>query len=738
MINKIALAIFSLIALSLYSYSQQDFNNFKTLKSAGDVPNDFLMKTSEKVEESLRTIETEMTAREEVKFVEGVNYNFDDLLHSGLVMYGDEITEYINDVADKVLKSEPKLRRELRFYTIKSNATNALSTSQGIILVTTGLISQLTNEAQLAYILAHEVAHFKERHVIETFEKQSARTRYNDRIQSMANYSKEKEFEADFIGTDIYSLAGYAREHITSVFDVLMYSYLPIDEIFFPKDYFNTDLCYIPEERFTDESYPIQVVEDYDDTYSSHPNIRKRKEKALEAAKDIIKWGDATYYLGEDRFKYVRQLARFESLRTDLLNAQYGNALYTIFVLEKEFPESVYLHRMKAQAWLGLMAYKAARDVSETIKSKKYWEGESARLYDFLKKLDAEELEAIAMRIIEDCRKQFPEDKELNAIWKKAVYYLDAVDDFSLSNYSKISFYDAVLKAEDSGNEEQTEEVVENEEKKEQSKYDRIRAKKDLTNPENLDTNKYYRYLLSDLMDNDEFLAQMRKCRDKRLDKKEKQAAYDELSKKEKKRYDKEHAYDQRADLSKFILVEPYGVKARNNMEIKYAKTEELQETFKSASVEAAKELGLETISVSKFDLAQGGTKMFNDKNVFTSFLIQVSQKREIDVFPVDYSILNELKSDYDTKKLVFSIVEHQYHLQFTQYEVLLMFALPAIPYRFVNLLFKGNDTEINMIVLDIDKVEIETGFSRVYRDPINFYSLKAHMMDIYNQLNTK
>ena len=73
-------------------------------------------------------------------------------------------------MANKLLEKEPKLRKELRFYTIKSNVTNAFSTDQGIIVVTSGLISQITSEAHLAYILAHEIAHYTEKHVVEGFE----------------------------------------------------------------------------------------------------------------------------------------------------------------------------------------------------------------------------------------------------------------------------------------------------------------------------------------------------------------------------------------------------------------------------------------------------------------------------------------------------------------------------------------------------------------------------------------
>lgn len=78
-----------------------------------------------------------------------MHYAINDLLHSGLVVYGDEVSVYVGKVADKLLEKDKPLREKLRFYAIKSNETNAFSTYQGIVFVTTGLISQLSTEAQL-------------------------------------------------------------------------------------------------------------------------------------------------------------------------------------------------------------------------------------------------------------------------------------------------------------------------------------------------------------------------------------------------------------------------------------------------------------------------------------------------------------------------------------------------------------------------------------------------------------
>ncbi|MEY3238250.1 MAG: hypothetical protein RI883_2351, partial [Bacteroidota bacterium] len=233
-------SVIFMILLASYGSTQVDFNNYSTLMSKGKIPEDFTKETYTKLAEDLKKDRSDLTYTQEKIFIEGTNYAIDEILHSGLVIYGDEISQYVSEIANKLLQKDFVLRSKLRFYTIKSNAANAFSTDQGIVFVTTGLIAQITSEAQLAYVLAHEIAHFTEKHVVETFDWKTKNSRQNDRIEKLSQYSKDKEFEADKIGIHMYNAAGYSVDEIFSTFDVLMYSYLPFDEIEFPFTYFNS------------------------------------------------------------------------------------------------------------------------------------------------------------------------------------------------------------------------------------------------------------------------------------------------------------------------------------------------------------------------------------------------------------------------------------------------------------------------------------------------------------------
>ena len=54
---------------------------------------------------------------------------------------------------------------EFRFFVIENPAINASSLPDGTMLVDTGLLASVQNEAQLAFVLSHEIAHVLQAHV---------------------------------------------------------------------------------------------------------------------------------------------------------------------------------------------------------------------------------------------------------------------------------------------------------------------------------------------------------------------------------------------------------------------------------------------------------------------------------------------------------------------------------------------------------------------------------------------
>lgn len=734
---KIIALTIALFVTGLLS-AQVDFNNYSTLLSKGKIPEDFTKLTYNKLEDDLKEGRAELKKGQEKIFFEGTNYAIDEILHSGLVIYGDDITNYISEIADHLLKNDNQLRSKLRFYTIKSNSSNAFSTDQGIVFVTTGLIAQLTSEAQLAYVLAHEISHYTEKHVVATFDWKTRNNRQDSRIASLSQYSKEKEFDADKIGIRLYNEAGYSESEIFSTFDVLMYSYLPFDEIEFPFTYFNTDKIYVPSSLFPTKKYDITAVEDYNDENSSHPNIKKRKEAAEIEVGAFANWGKATETLGASRFNTIRNIARFESVRTDILDANYGDAMYSIFLLEKEFPNSIYLNRMKAQIWMNIMLYKTENLTSKAIAKTSELEGESAALHFFLKKLSKDGMITMSLRQIYDIHKAYPEDEEISAIYLKFVKDLNGAAKFKAENYSKKTFSEAandfLIAKNDS-----LKTIVKDTTVKSNSKYDRIKNKKNADIAENFDSTKFYLYGIADILADQEFIDFNTKFKKIADEKEKKQAEYDALTTKERKAFDKKEA--QNVDylgLKEFIVVEPM-VYSYKHGKIDNVKSEKLEENFSEAIVSSAEQAGVTTYPIDSRTLSTKGTQGFNERSILISLLNQLAQEENVNIFPVDFQLLKSIKNDYGTSKVMFSLVEHQYSPNISAQGILSSIILYPVLFVYVPIgILTGNNTEISVLILDLESGTIENGVNYYFKDSPKKLQLGAHMYDIFKKMSTE
>lgn len=77
------------------------------------------------------------------------------------------IVDYVNRVKDKLLQANQIPHEEAfdyRVQVINDDVINAFATAGGYVYVYTGIMKFLDNEAQLAGVLAHEIAHVAHRH----------------------------------------------------------------------------------------------------------------------------------------------------------------------------------------------------------------------------------------------------------------------------------------------------------------------------------------------------------------------------------------------------------------------------------------------------------------------------------------------------------------------------------------------------------------------------------------------
>ncbi|MEO1419183.1 MAG: M48 family metallopeptidase, partial [Bacteroidota bacterium] len=140
--------------------------SYPFLQNQAPIPQDFLNLTYDSFIQHISIPKSD-------KLIEGfyqtTYYQTRELLSSGKILFHDPASEYVSSVADILLENQPELRKKLKFHVLRSSTVNAYTTSNGYILVNVGLLAHLKNEAQLAYILSHEISHFVSQDPLKIF-----------------------------------------------------------------------------------------------------------------------------------------------------------------------------------------------------------------------------------------------------------------------------------------------------------------------------------------------------------------------------------------------------------------------------------------------------------------------------------------------------------------------------------------------------------------------------------------
>lgn len=746
--------------LSSICLSQVDFNNYSSIQSSGPLPEDFSISIQERIEREME-IEYDLTTKQKKYFVENKCFAIDNLLHSGLVLFGDPLTKYVEDVAKKVLKNDTQLLSKLSFFTLRSNATNAFVTGEGMVFVTIGLLSQIVSESDLALVLSHEIAHYEESHILQSFENtinigNNRSIKFDKKIEKLSEYSKKHELEADQLGITRYLEAGYPRANVMQVFDVLMYSHLPIDELILTENMIAGELAFVPDDFFPTEPNPIKVDADYDDSRSSHPNIKNRKENAQSILdKNEVNGGAEVFKLGENRFNEMRDIARFERVQNWLYANEYVNCLYEIAILELHYPENEHLSISKAQAWAGLAVYSAEGQINDCYTKPIKVEGESHSIHYLFNELKGDDIRTLALRNVIDIQKIFPDNKELIDLERIVVKQMIKKKQ-EWEKFSELTFEEAMdkinkqIKPEDSDTVSSNNIIDENsEEWKNLSKYEKIKLKEqasgvidkntDLKVKGTIDSTDFRYYALSDYIGSSKILKEEREIYKKK--KEQEDALEDELDQlsnsQHKKRIKEEEEKELHLGITNVVFVEPLAAEYKRSG-YDQVKSSKLQEKFVEAIDKSAELQGINATQLSKSKMDELGTNGYNQRAALQRSLNQFANIESEDIFITDYKIINELTQQYNSDHVVFSLIEHHFEpdlniltiLAFAYFPPALLVYVPAK-------LATAHNVQMSVLIFNVKEGKVETFTNYYFKQKPSKTSIKLHTYDLLMQLST-
>ena len=154
---------------------------------------------------------------------------------------------YLNGIVQRLAAHAEPRPFEYRLKVVSDSAVNAFTFGGGYLYVNAGLLARMENEAQLAMVLGHEIAHAAESHVTEGMKAdaginllgqlagQAASGRIDPEVlaktyeysmnAAINGHGRGQESEADELGLEYMAKSGYDSREASGTFEALLKEY---------------------------------------------------------------------------------------------------------------------------------------------------------------------------------------------------------------------------------------------------------------------------------------------------------------------------------------------------------------------------------------------------------------------------------------------------------------------------------------------------------------------------------
>lgn len=186
-----------------------------------------------------------LTPREEKQ----LGHEFMRNVRQNLTLLNDTFAvDYLQSLADKLQPKSGEYEHDIKVFLVDDPSINAFAGPGGYIGIHTGLLLSARSEGELASVMAHEIAHVSQRHLVRAFETSNKMSlasmgailagiilgNTNPEIseaviastvagsaQQQLTFSRSHEQEADRVGLELLANAGFDPRNMVSFFEVL-------------------------------------------------------------------------------------------------------------------------------------------------------------------------------------------------------------------------------------------------------------------------------------------------------------------------------------------------------------------------------------------------------------------------------------------------------------------------------------------------------------------------------------
>jgi len=371
--------IFACLAFSIFSANAQDFDY---TPSKSNIPSK--RKFEERMEENLLADVTMLEGRvKNKKEVAEIFAGRAEFIHLMAIdedeyIFNTPLNEYVQTIFDTILAANPQINVErTELFIARDIAPNASCFGEGTMVINASLIRRLENESQIAFVLAHELAHYTNDHVntsiIDFVEKKNDRNtqkeikritkqKYNRNKAGLAllksvmyNSSKHirlHESEADEKAVELLLNTPYDVHEapkalaLLDTIDEEKYS----EEIVIHREFNRPLYPFKPEwtteenplEAFFDKESQLELLDINADSLKTHPDCIKRAENIAAKLADVSHTGKLNVQ-SDQAFMNAVQQADFDLVLSAYHYENYGYAIYQSLQLQKKYPEHPFL-----------------------------------------------------------------------------------------------------------------------------------------------------------------------------------------------------------------------------------------------------------------------------------------------------------------------------------------------------------------------------------------------------------
>lgn len=319
-------------------------------------------------------------------------------------LFDDVLLPYVKAVHAKILAANPGLP-PTNVVVVAEATPNAFSTGEGSLMVYTGLLAALENEAQLNFVLCHEIAHFVLQHGKKQITQNIARLQSKELKDELKKVQQAQYNQADLFESLVQKVQFRSRYH-NRIFerqaDSLAYQlFIKTDadpnqaqrlmQVFQHIDEPLKDTLLRLERHFGCSHYPYKKSWESKKPVSTWANAIAKRDAAQQPLADSMKthpdallrmkWLDTlakttqhqTSAFSPNENASIKCLGAIESVEAAYRDADYDWAIYWALLYQKAYPECAYFKDVFALSLRELYINSKNHTLSEVLAQSSFY-----------------------------------------------------------------------------------------------------------------------------------------------------------------------------------------------------------------------------------------------------------------------------------------------------------------------------------------------------------------------------